>query len=63
MNKSKEVQEAMELGYVILIAAGAFVVGAAVFAVIFRKLGYNARKRVAESEIGSAEEESKRIRE
>ena len=43
-----------------LIAA---VVSGAVFAVVFRKVGYNARKKQAEAEIGSAEEEAKRIRE
>ena len=52
----------MELIYAILLAIGAFGVGSVTFAVIFRKIGYNARKRVAESEIGSAEEEAKRIR-
>ncbi len=53
----------MDLIYAILMALGAFAVGAIVFAIIFRKIGYDARKRVAESEIGSAEEEAKRIRE
>ena len=52
----------MELIYAILLAAGAFVVAGVASAVIFRKVGYNARKRVAEAEIGSAEEEAKRIR-
>ena len=52
----------LDLIYAVLMAAGAFAVGAVVFAVIFRKVGYNARKRVAEAEIGSAEEEAKRIR-
>ena len=52
----------MELIYAILMAAGAFAVAGVGSAVIFRKVGYNARKRVAESEIGSAEEEAKRIR-
>ena len=53
----------MELIYAVLMAVGAFAIGSVTFAVIFRKLGYNARKRIAESEIGSAEEEAKRIRE
>ena len=53
----------MELIYAILLAIGAFVVAGVLSAVIFRKVGYNARKRVAEAEIGSAEEEAKRIRE
>ena len=48
--------------YAILMAVGAFAVGSVVFALVFRKVGYNARKRVAEAEIGSAEEEAKRIR-
>ena len=52
----------MELIYAILMSAGAFVVAGSVSAVIFRKVGYNARKRLAESEIGSAEEEAKKIR-
>ena len=52
----------MQLIYAILLAIGTFAVGSVTFAVIFRKVGYNARKRVAESEIGSAEEEAKRIR-
>ena len=53
----------LKLIYAVLLAFGSFAVGAAIFAFIFRKLGYNARKRIAESEIGSAEEEAKRIRE
>ena len=52
----------MELIYAILLALGAFVVAGVLSALIFRKVGYNARKRVAEAEIGSAEEEAKRIR-
>ena len=52
----------LDLIYSILLAVGAFAVGSVVFAVVFRKVGYNARKRIAESEIGSAEEEAKRIR-
>ena len=52
----------MELIYAILMALAAFVVAGVLSAIIFRKIGYNARKRVAESEIGSAEEEAKRIR-
>ena len=52
----------MELIYAILMAAAAFVVAGVASALIFRKVGYNARKRVAESEIGSAEEEAKKIR-
>ncbi len=48
--------------YAVLIAIAAFFVIAIVLcAIVFRKLGYNARKRVAEAEIGSAEEEAKRI--
>ena len=53
----------LELIYAILLALGAFAAGSVIFAVVFRKVGYNARKRIAESEIGSAEEEAKRIRE
>ncbi|MBE6592397.1 MAG: ribonuclease Y [Ruminococcaceae bacterium] len=52
----------VELIYAILMALAAFVVAGVLSAIIFRKVGYNARKRVAESEIGSAEEEAKRIR-
>ena len=52
----------MDLILAISLIAGAFVVGSVVFAIIFRTVGYNARKRVAEAEIGSAEEEAKRIR-
>ena len=51
----------MELIYAVLMAAGAFVVAGVGSAVIFRKVGYNARKRVAEAEIGSAEDEARRI--
>ena len=50
----------MEPIYAILMAGGAFVVAGAASALIFRKIGYNARKRVAEKEIGSAEEEAKK---
>ena len=53
----------MDLIYAILLAVGTFAVGAVIFALVFRKVGYNARKRIAEAEIGSAEEEAKRIRE
>ena len=53
----------MDLIYAILLAIGAFVVAGVLSAIIFRNVGYNARKRVAEAEIGSAEEEAKRIRE
>jgi ribonuclease Y len=59
--QDKEVLE-MELIYAILLALGAFVVAGVLSALIFRKIGYNARKRIAEAEIGSAEEEAKRIR-
>ena len=52
----------VELIYAILMALAAFVVAGVLSAIIFRKVGYNARKRLAESEIGSAEEEAKRIR-
>ncbi|MBQ8344973.1 MAG: ribonuclease Y [Clostridia bacterium] len=45
------------------IAAFAAVVAAVISGVLFRQLGYNARKKKAEAEIGSAEEEAKRIRE
>ena len=53
----------MEVLIAIVSALIAAVVSGAVFAVIFRKVGYNARKKQAEAEIGSAEEEAKRIRE
>ncbi len=46
-----------------LLAGGlALVVGAVVSAIIFYFVGYGARKRVAESKIGSAEQEAKKIR-
>ena len=51
----------MDVLYTVLIAVAAFAVAGVSSAVIFRKVGYNARKRVAEAEIGSAEEEAKRI--
>ncbi len=51
----------VELTVALLMALGAFAVGAILFAIIFRKVGYNARKRIAESEIGSAEQEAKKI--
>ena len=54
--------EKVQLIYAVLMAIGAFTVAGVGSAIIFRKVGYNARKRVAESEIGSAEEEAKRIR-
>ena len=50
----------LELIYAVLMAVGAFAIGSVTFAVIFRKLGYNARKRIAESEIGSAPRMEKR---
>ena len=40
----------MDLILAISLIAGAFVVGAVIFAVIFRAVGYNARKRIAEAE-------------
>ena len=52
----------MDLIYAVLMSAASFVVAGGVSAVVFRKIGYNARKRIAESEIGSAEEEAKKIR-
>ena len=45
------------------IAAAAALVSGGACAFVFRKLGYNARKKKAEAAIGSAEEEAKRIRE
>ena len=62
IKQDKEVLK-LDLIYAILLAIGAFVVAGVISAVVFRKVGYNARKRVAEAEIGSAEEEAKRIRE
>ena len=61
IKQDKEVLK-LDLIYAILLAVGAFVVAGVISAVVFRKVGYNARKRVAEAEIGSAEEEAKRIR-
>ena len=52
----------VDLIYAIVMAVAAFVVAGVGSALIFRKVGYNARKRVAESEIGSAEEAAKKIR-
>ena len=40
-----------------------FAVTSPVFGFIFYKVGYKNRQKTAESEIGSAEEEAKRIRE
>ncbi len=51
----------MELIYAILMAVVAFLVAGILSALIFHKVGYNARKRIAESEIGSAEQEAKKI--
>ncbi|MBE6549662.1 MAG: ribonuclease Y [Ruminococcaceae bacterium] len=53
----------MELWLCIVIAASAFVGSGVIFGAVFHRVGYNARKKKAESEIGSAEEEAKRIRE
>ncbi|MBR2354706.1 MAG: DUF3552 domain-containing protein, partial [Clostridia bacterium] len=47
---------------VAVIAAGASAVIGTIFACLFYRVGYNRRKRKAEAEIGSAEEEAKRIR-
>ena len=62
-NKTDKEVLKLDLIYAILLAIGAFVVAGVLSAIIFRNVGYNARKRVAEAEIGSAEEEAKRIRE
>ena len=51
----------VETTTVILIAAGAFVLGLVIAGLIFYRLGYNRRKSVAEAKIGSAEEEADRI--
>ncbi len=45
----------------VVVAVAAFVVAGVISAIIFYKVGYSSRKRVAEAEIGSAEEEAKRI--
>ncbi len=45
----------------ILIAVGAFIVGAVISGIVLFKLGINYRKQQAESAIGSAEAEAKRI--
>lgn len=53
----------MDLWLAIVIAASAFVGSGVIFGAVFHRVGYNARKRKAEADIGSAEEEAKRIRE
>ncbi len=52
----------IELIYAVIMAIAAFLVAGVIAALIFYKIGYNARKRIAESEIGSAEQEAKKIR-
>ncbi|MEG2813886.1 MAG: ribonuclease Y [Oscillospiraceae bacterium] len=51
----------MEISTVILFCVISFVVSGAIFGFIAFKLGVNYRKKVAEAEIGSAEEQSKKI--
>ena len=53
----------MTLWLSIVIAASSFVGSGIIFGAVFHRVGYNARKRKAEANIGSAEEEAKRIRE
>ena len=51
----------MNLPMVVLYCAIAFVVSGVIFGIIAFKLGVNHRKKVAESQIGSAEEQAKKI--
>ena len=51
----------ISIGLLILYCAIAFVVSGVLFGFIAFKLGVNYRKKVAEAEIGSAEEQAKKI--
>ena len=53
----------MPLWLGIVIAVAAFAVSGVVFGAVLYRVGYNARKKKAEAQIGSAETEAKRIRE